>query len=220
MIGIIEDEKTLAETVAQNLKLEGYESSLFGSAESFLESEASTQQKIDVLLVDRKLPGMDGLSLVQKIRSEDKNIGILFVTGSIDPADAVEGFQAGADDYIRKPFSNEELIERIKNTLRLKQLEKKMGTEQLQLDDMARELSSSGKKVRFTQTEYDLLKVLLKKKNQVVERDKLSQKFPHLNTGTSRSLDVHISAIRKKISTLGLELETIRGIGYRILAAA
>lgn len=216
-VGIIEDEAALAKSIAANLEMEGFCPHIFESAESYLDKQDTFQ--LDIILVDRNLPGKDGLSLVKETRDKHPSLPILFVTAEIDSDSVVEGFQVGADDYIRKPFSTKELIERMKKVLRLRQaLQAPPSSPLWQIHQKSREFEYKNKKVRLTQTELEITEILMKSCNEVIERKALSELFSHVDSSNSRTLDVHISAVRKKVLPLGLKLETIRGIGYRVLA--
>ena len=216
-IAVIEDEVDLVENLVANLELEGFSAYGFRTAEDFLWRYKEIEP--DVLLVDRNLPGQDGLTLVKEIRSKLPNVSILFVTARIEASEAVEGLRAGADDYIRKPFSTAELIERIRKCCQLRRHKDSSAKndKKWKLDKKSRDFHYEGHRIHLTQTEVELLGTLLKSVNQVVDRQKLSQCFSHLNINDSRALDVHISSIRKKISPMGFQIETVRGVGYRVL---
>lgn len=215
-VAIIEDEQDLAESVAKNLQLEGYNTLIFNSAEDFLEAHKS--HSFDLLLVDRNLPGLDGLSLVKHIRNSDRSTSILFVTAQIEPEEVVEGLKYGADDYIKKPFSTVELVARMNKCLQLRsEILTPKTNETWNFNEKAREVTYKGERIRLTQTEFELLNLFLKTPNEVIERDILGKHFEHLDINNSRTLDVHISSIRKKVAKFGFQVETIRGIGYRVL---
>ena len=215
-IAIIEDEIDLINNLIRAIELEGFSAYGFRSGEDFWWKFAELSP--DIILIDRNLPGIDGLSLVRQIREKDPTVPILVVTADIRDEEAVEGFEAGADDYVRKPFAVNELISRIKVWIHRK---KHTSPEPLQnldweLDKTSLCFNYRGQKTQLTRTELNLLNQLLKHPNQVVPRKNLLKGLSNTESKETRSLDVHISSIRKKLKDMGIAIESLRSVGYRL----
>lgn len=175
----------------------------------------------DLILLDVNMPGMDGLDLCRRIR-DSVNVPILFLTAKIEEQDRVEGFLAGADDYILKPFSMEELQARVMAHLRreARRTDRKnvMNTGPVLVDYADRKVRVQGNEVSLTKTEFDILELLSKNRGRIFDKETIYEKlWGYDKEGNSESITEHIRRIRKKIGAhTGQEvIETVWGVGYR-----
>ncbi len=175
----------------------------------------------DLILLDVNMPGMDGLDLCRRIR-DSVNVPILFLTAKIEEQDRVEGFLAGADDYILKPFSMEELQARVMAHLRreARRMDRKnvMSTGPVLVDYADRKVRVQGNEVSLTKTEFDILELLSKNRGRIFDKETIYEKlWGYDKEGNSESITEHIRRIRKKIGAhTGQEvIETVWGVGYR-----
>ncbi len=215
---VVEDEKKIADFIKRGLKEEGYavDVAYDGEEGHFL---AATND-YDVMLLDIMLPKLDGISLCRKIRAEDKKTTpILMLTAKDSVKDKVEGLDAGADDYLTKPFAFEELLARLRALLRGKEMHAatKLTLADLTLDLLAHKVERAGKEIVLTAKEYALLEFLMRHSGAVVTRTMISEHVwdIHFDTDTN-VIDVYVNYLRKKID-LGHKkklIHTIRGRGY------
>ncbi len=212
---IVEDEIGIANFLKQGLEEEGYEVST--ATDGIQGFEMVNKTSFDLILLDWMLPKMSGLDLCKTIRINDNTTPLLFLTAKDTIQETIEGLQAGANDYIKKPFSFDELVERIKIHFRNhKEAEiLKLGTIEINLSK--RTVRISGNEVSLTQREFDLLNYLIKNKGEVCTRNQIIVDVWDIHfeydTGV---IDVFINAIRKKLN-LKIEqdyIKTIRGVGY------
>lgn len=212
---IIEDEIGIINFLKQGLEEEGYMISYATNGEEGLEKALNAS--IDLILLDWMMPKMTGLAVCKAIRLKNETIPILFLTAKDTVQETIEGLKAGANDYIKKPFSFEELLERIKIHFRLKN-----ETTILTLGDIKLNLSTyqvfiDQNEIILTQREFELLQYLIKNKGTVCTRNKIIEEVwdIHFDYDTG-VIDVFINAIRKKLNlTKDQELiKTIRGVGY------
>ena len=227
---IVEDEISLQETLAYNLKKQGYEVVIAGDGPSAIEVVRSS--KPDLILLDIMLPGMDGFEVCRKLRSE-VSTPVLMLTARDDEIDRVVGLEVGADDYLTKPFSMRELIARVKAMLRRVKIIRdeinliNSGTDQrsffefdkIKIDLGRRELRVDNKIVNLKPKEFELLIYLIRHKNQVLSRDQILESvWGWEYIGDSRTVDVHVRWIREKIEedpSNPKRIITARGAGYR-----
>lgn len=227
---IVEDEISLQETLAYNLKKQGYEIVIAGDGPSAIEVVRSS--KPDLILLDIMLPGMDGFEVCRKLRSE-VSTPVLMLTARDDEIDRVVGLEVGADDYLTKPFSMRELIARVKAMLRRVKIIRdeinliNMGTDQrtifefdkIKIDLGRRELRVDNIIVNLKPKEFELLVYLIRHKNQVLSRDQILESvWGWEYIGDSRTVDVHVRWLREKIEvdpSNPKRIITARGAGYR-----
>ena len=217
---IVEDESSIAELIAVNLRHNGFQP-------IWAIDSATAQRELDdilpdVILLDWMLPGESGLTLAKRWRSaaRTKAVPILMLTARGDEADRVAGLDAGADDYIVKPFSPRELLARIRAVLRRRVPESivgvvKMG--ELQLDAETHRVSFAGKQIKVGPTEFKLLHHLMQHPERVHSRGALLDKVwgDHVYI-EERTVDVHIKRLREALGEAADMIETVRGAGYRM----
>ena len=212
---IVEDEIGIANFLQQGLEEEGYTVEIANDGEAGLEK--ALNQKANIILLDWMLPKMSGLDVCKAIRIHDKTTPILFLTARDTIQETIEGLQAGANDYIKKPFSFDELIERIKVHFRNQTKTEilKLGTIDINL---AKHLVISNKEeIHLTQREFELLCYLVQNKGKVCTRTQIIEDVWNIHfeydTGV---IDVFINSIRKKLNLNKDEelIKTIRGVGY------
>lgn len=225
---IVEDEITLQETLAYNLRKLGYIVEIAGDGESALAT--ARKSKPDLIVLDVMLPILDGFEVCRILRQE-MNIPILMLTAKDEEIDRVIGLEMGADDYITKPFSMREFLARVKAHLRRVRLireevdsEDALGKEIFHLDNLTlnltrREVLKEDKPLSLKPKEFDLLLYLTRHRGQVLSREKiLEQVWGWEFSGGSRTVDVHIRWLREKIEedpALPTRIVTVRGTGYR-----
>ena len=217
LIALIEDEADLLELLEYNLTKEGYEVEGFLSTKNvkrFLDEE-----NVDLLIVDRNLPGKEGSEFVKELRNEGIDIPVIFLTAKGSEQDIECGFLRGADDYITKPFNMNELLLRIKALLRRtkKQVEKLIYRD-ITIDLAQREVRIEGELVELTKLEFDLLSEFVKNARNVLTREYLLE---HVwkDLAQERSVNVAIKRLKEKIDPDRSKnyIEAIRGVGYRLV---
>ena len=224
MVLIVEDEPAIAELIAVNLRHNGFQP-------VWAEDGVSAQRELDavlpdVILLDWMLPGASGLSLARKWRADSrtKGVPILMLTARGDEPDKVAGLDAGADDYITKPFSTQELLARIRAVVRRRapeQVQDKVSMGELMLDAAAHRVSWQGDLLKIGPTEFKLLNYLMKHPERVHSRAQLLDKVwgDHVFIA-ERTVDVHVKRLRESLGVAGALIETVRGAGYRFSAQA
>ena len=215
-ICMIEDEEEISETIKEYLNTKDFEVFTFGSAEDFYENKP--EDFVGIYLVDWNLPGEPGIELVKKIRSKDMLSPIFMVSAYNQKNDIIEGLKAGADDYITKPFSFEELEVRIENAHTKYSLVLKSGAEKsdFQLLKDAKAFIKGGTTVNLTAREYGIFESLLGNEGQPLTREDLIKCFDKDDKMTNRNIDVHVFSLRKKIKNVDMQIETVWGKGYKI----
>ena len=219
LIYIVEDDTNIREIESFALKNSGYNIVDFESA---LEFNKALQNKIpDLILLDIMLPDEDGLMILKRLRStpETKKIPIIMVTAKTTEIDKVKGLDSGADDYITKPFGIMELISRVKALLRRSgdYEEKVISVGDIIIDDSKHTVTVDGELCELTYKEYELLKLLMNNMGIVLKRDVIMERIWGIDfEGESRTLDMHIKTLRKKLGSGGQFIKTVRNVGYVI----
>jgi two-component system alkaline phosphatase synthesis response regulator PhoP len=220
-IFIIEDDKNILEVLRFNLAKERYQVDYSEDGETGLLK--ITSKTPDLILLDLMLPGMDGLDLCRRLKSNEKtnNISIIMLTAKGEEADIVAGLELGADDYITKPFSTRVLLARIRTVLRRKSAAETTEEGALKIHNLIihpgrHQVLVDGSEVELTRTEFSLIHFLAKRKGWVFTRNQIidavqGEDYPV----TDRSVDVQIVGLRKKLGAAGEYIETIRGVGYK-----
>jgi len=220
----VEDDETLSFVTKDNLELHGYKVDHCLDGETAIESFFN--ENYDLCILDVMLPKMDGFAVAEKIRATDPNVPILFLTAKSMKDDRIHGLKIGADDYITKPFSIEELILKIEVFLRRKYVsvsvndQYKVGRYNFDYRNLI--LSLDGEDRSLTQKEADLLKMLLDHKNNVVKRSLILEKlWGEDDYFLGRSMDVFISRLRKYLSgDAKIRLDNIHGVGFKLMIEA
>ncbi|MFC6095913.1 response regulator transcription factor [Flavobacterium qiangtangense] len=212
---VVEDEIGIANFLKQGLEEENYEVLVAYEGEKGL--ELALKNKPDLILLDWMLPKITGLEVCKAIRKNDTKIPIIFLTAKDTIQETIEGLKAGANDYIKKPFSFEELLERIKIHFRNQFENSQLNLGKIKINLSTHQVFVVNEEVSLTQREFDLLAYLIKNKGNVRTRTQIIEDVWNIHfeydTGV---IDVFINAIRKKLNLKKEEdyIKTIRGIGY------
>ena len=221
---VVEDEPAIAELVSVNLRHNGFQP-------VWAEDGVAAQRELDavlpdVILLDWMLPGQSGLALARKWRGDGRTRGvpILMLTARGDEPDKVAGLDAGADDYITKPFSTQELLARIRAVLRRRapeQASDSVTVGELALDPATHRVTWRGAALKIGPTEFKLLHYLMRHPERVHSRSQLLDKVwgDHVFI-EERTVDVHVKRLREALGAAGAMIETVRGAGYRLAAPA
>lgn len=222
---IVEDEPAIHELVKYNLQKEGYK--VISAFDGIDGCEKALEEKPDLILLDLMMPRRDGIEACKVLKSNTRTSGIpiIMVTAKGEEADKVLGLEMGADDYLAKPFGVRELLARIKAVLRRQKKSGASGGKELfevgdlSLDDSRHEVSLKGKPLFLTSKEYDLLKALLEADGRVLSRDQLLDQvwgYEHSENIETRTIDMHVGQLRKKIKNESERIVTIKNVGYRM----
>jgi len=217
---VVEDEPSIANFLKDGLEEEGFAVDVALNGKEGLTMALDFIGEYDVILLDWMLPGMSGIEICRNIRLENKDVPILFLTAKDTVDEAVFGLETGANDYIRKPFSFEELLARIRGHIRAsKGSATTYKFRNIELDPELHRVKKDGKTVELTQKEFALLEFLLQNKEKVCRRTRIVEKVwdMHFDYDTS-VIDVYINFLRKKLDDPGQAsfIQTVRGVGYRI----
>jgi two-component system response regulator RegX3 len=221
---VVDDEAAIRETVGYALRGEGYEVSDAADGEEAL--EAARSNGFDVLILDLMLPKLSGVEVCRRLRAES-DVPILLLTAKDAEVDRVLGLEAGADDYVTKPFSMAELVSRVRAILRRRQLDRSSGALVYRVGGLTLDLvrygaDVDGRAVNLTRSEFKLLAMLAAEPERVFSRREIMQHLWESSyVGDQRACDIHVSNIRKKIErdpTRPERLLTVRGVGYRLVA--
>ena len=217
---IVEDEITIARLIDLNLCACGYECTC--EYDGLAAADLLEQMSFDLILLDIMLPGEDGYSILERLKasSETKNIPVIMVTAKEAEYDKVRGLEAGADDYITKPFGMMEFVARVKAVLRRcsrQEDDKELKCNDLKLSVGRHKVCWKEEKVELTRKEFELLQYLLENKGLVMTRNQiLCHVWGYDLDGETRTVDVHVRTLRQKLGEAGNLIETVRGVGYRI----
>jgi two-component system response regulator MtrA len=217
---VVDDDASLAEMLSIVLAGEGLTASVCRSGSEVMDE--FTAFRPDVVLLDLMLPGMDGMSVCREIRRTSA-VPIIMLTAKADTPDVVAGLEAGADDYITKPFKNTELVARIRARLRRTDtLADKLEFGEIVLDPAAHTVTRNGDQLDLTPLEFDLLACLLGDPDQVFTREVLLQKvWGYHHPGDTKLVNVHMTRLRSKIEDDADDpqiIRTVRGVGYQAIA--
>ena len=220
MVFCVEDDGNIRELVVYTLNTTGMEARGFENGSELMKALASEMPEL--VLLDIMLPGEDGLSILKKLKSSSKTkqIPVIMVTAKGAEYDVVKGLDAGADDYVTKPFGMMELVSRIKAVLRRTKTEQSLDVyevENLKMDLKKHKVKVDGETVVLTLKEFELLKRLMMHQNIVLTRDRLLEEvWGYEFAGETRTLDVHIRSLRQKLGAAGELIKTVSGVGYQI----
>jgi two-component system response regulator RegX3 len=220
----VEDESSISEPFSQALKRAGFEPVVAGTAAQAL--ELAERLEPDLVLLDLRLPDGDGRDVCRKLR-RTSDVPILMLTASGTETDRIIGLELGADDYVVKPFSSGEVISRIRAILRRAAWREPDPPEtaragELELNFAARRAALGGEELKLPRKEFDLLAELVRHAGEVVSREDLMARVWDVNWfGSTKTLDVHIRSLRKKLGddpAAPTYIETVRGVGFRFIA--
>jgi len=217
---LVEDETSIANFIKEGLEEEGFAVDVAHDGKTGLQMAIDYLTEYDVILLDWMLPGLNGIEICRSVRKESPTIPIIFLTAKDTIDDAVFGLEAGANDYIRKPFAFEELLARIRVLMRNKQGDGsifKCGDIELNVE--SHRVTKKGINIDLTWKEFSLLEFLLRNKGKVSRRTRIIEKVWDIHFDYDNSvIDVYINFLRKKLDEPGTEsfIETIRGVGYRV----
>jgi len=219
-IVIVEDEEDLLELLEYNLSKEGFETIGFLNTKTV--EQILDEEEIDLLIMDRNLPGVEGSKFVEVLREKGFDIPVIFLSAKDKDEDVQEGFLCGGDDYITKPFNMKELLLRVRSILKRtskKIQEGKITFRDLILDKSTRELFVDGRSVEVTKLEFDLLVEFITNKNSVLERDYLLENvWGDSENYQYKTVNVAINRLKEKIDPKKEKdyIQTVRGVGYRL----
>nr|WP_321507046.1 response regulator transcription factor [uncultured Celeribacter sp.] len=227
-IALVDDDRNILTSVSMTLEAEGFEVETYNDGQSAL--DAFNKRLPDMAVFDIKMPRMDGMDLLQRVRQKT-NMPVIFLTSKDDEIDEVLGLRMGADDYVKKPFSQRLLVERIRALLRRQEARagvevagdseetKVMVRGELEMDPLRHAVTWKGKDVTLTVTEFLLLQALAQRPGFVKSRDQLMDvAYDDQVYVDDRTIDSHIKRLRKKMRTVDSDfsaIETLYGIGYR-----
>jgi DNA-binding response OmpR family regulator len=221
-IVIVEDEADMAELIAMRLKREHYAVSVCSDGLDALDTILADPP--DLVVLDLMLPGLSGTEITARLRANRKTarIPILMLTAMSEESDIVVGLRVGADDYMTKPFSMSVLIARISALLRRGKAQQAGGDDTLSVGPIDVDLAGhrarvDGKNITLTLTEFRLLTAILRARGRVLQRDQLIDSAMGSDAiVTDRTIDVHMTALRKKLGDARKYIQTVRGVGYRL----
>ncbi len=220
MIYCVEDDSAIRDLMVYTLKVSGFEALGFESDAGFW--AAMKQQLPELVLLDVMLPGEDGLTILNKLRSSPvtADIPVIMATAKDSEYDKVVGLDSGADDYLAKPFGMMEMVSRIKAVLRRAGSSRQdtvLNFEGITLDSGKHIVAVEGRRVPLTLKEYELLKLFMENPGQVFTRDGLLSNVWGVDyAGETRTVDVHIGTLRTKLEKAGDLIRTVRGVGYKM----
>jgi two-component system response regulator MprA len=217
---VVDDERAVRESLRRALVLQGYEVELASDGAEALERLVADGQP-DAIVLDILMPGMDGLEVCRELRRRENSVPVLMLTARDAVGDRVEGLDAGADDYLIKPFALEELLARLRALLRRASpaADGVLHFADLELDTGTREVRRGGDKVELTRTEFNLLELFMLNPRQVLTRSIIFERVWGYDFGfASNSLDVYIGYLRRKTEAGGRPrlIHTVRGVGYAL----
>ncbi|MBR4915882.1 MAG: response regulator transcription factor [Fibrobacter sp.] len=222
-IYIVEDDSEIREMEAYALKSSGFDVNAFDCGKSM--DEAVKACVPDLFILDIMLPGEDGLSILKRLRAQEntRNVPVIMITAKSSELDKVKGLDAGADDYIAKPFGVLELISRVKALLRRSGglnadsgEQKSVSLGGVVIDEGKRSVTAGGENVELTYKEYELLKLLVSNPGLVYSRQQILEKIWGIDFKMdTRTVDMHIKTLRQKLGACGAIIQTVRNVGYK-----
>lgn len=219
-VNIVEDDEDIRELVSYALEAASFECKGFDNGADFFES--LKEETPDLVLLDIMLPGEDGLSILKTLRETgNEDLPVILLTAKGSEVDKVKGLNLGSDDYVTKPFGVTELIARINAVLRRVKKDQpdhnKLSYKNIHMDVDEHKVEVGGEIISLTYMEFELLKFLIMNQNIVLSRDKLMNAVWGYNQSVeSRTVDMHIKTLRKKLGESGDYIKTVRNVGYKI----
>ena len=219
LIFCVEDDDSIRELICYALKSGGYQAQGFSSSAALWHRMAT--EKPDLLLLDIMLPGEDGLHILQRLKEDasTRSVPVIMLTAKTSELDKVAGLDAGADDYITKPFSVLELLSRIRAVLRRTAPSdaEVLSCGPVTIDPLRRTVTSDGNPVELTYKEFELLCYMMRNCDIVLSRTRLMENVWGFDfEGESRTVDMHIKTLRQKLGAGGSIIKTVRGVGYKV----
>src|SRR6476659_498098 len=219
---IVDDEPAVREALQRSLAFEGYDTQVAVAGADALEK--ATAYRPDLVVLDIQMPRMDGLTAARRIRGAGDTTPILMLTARDTVGDRVTGLDAGADDYLVKPFELDELAARLRALGRrgasVRRPEPKLVAGPIVLDETSRRVTLHGKSIDLSPREFSLLECLLRHPGQTLSRDQLlDPASPFSVAVTPNALDAYVHYLREKLGSAGKLIETVRGVGYRLADA-
>ncbi|UJW30327.1 response regulator transcription factor [Saccharothrix sp. AJ9571] len=219
---IAEDDRAIRESLARALELEGY--SVVDVDDGVQAVTRVRRQKFDVLILDVLMPGLDGLGVVRLLRAEGDRVPVLMLTARVETSDRVAGLDAGADDYLPKPFELDELLARLRALLRRAAPpgdtgERAVSVGSLRLDPAGRRAWWAATELNLTKTEFDLLELLMRNEGVVLDHSTVYERIWGFDFGgDSKNLAVYVGYLRRKLAAAGAVsvIHTVRGVGYAV----
>ena len=220
---VVDDERAVRDSLRRALELEGYQIELAGDGREALYRLDSDVQP-DAVILDVLMPGLDGLEVCRRLRATGNSVPVLMLTARDAVENRVEGLDAGADDYVTKPFALEELLARVRALIRRTAdgADEKLRFADLELDPGTREVRRGGDPIELTRTEFSLLELFMRNPRQVLTRSIIFERVWGYDFGfASNSLDVYIGYLRRKTEVGGRTrlIHTVRGVGYALRTA-
>ena len=219
---VVDDDQAVREALRRALTMQGYSVALAADGEEALTTLAANGSTVDLLILDILMPRVDGIEVTRRLRADGSAVPILMLTARDQVSDRVAGLEAGADDYLVKPFALEELVARVRALLRRLGADEQATTlsfADIELDTGTREVTRGDHSLTLTRTEFALLELFLRNPKQVLTRSVIFDRVWGYDFGYgSNSLDVYISYLRKKTEAGGAArlIHTIRGVGYAL----
>jgi DNA-binding response OmpR family regulator len=211
---LAEDDPAISEPLARALRREGYEVDVRADGRAALEG---VNENPDLVVLDLGLPYIDGLEVCRRIRADNRTVPVLILTARADEVDLVVGLDAGADDYVTKPFRLAELLARVRALLRRQSTD--AGDAVVRIDPEGRRAFFNEEALHLTAKEFDLLRVLVREQGKVVSREQLMREiWDTVWFGSTKTLDMHISVLRRKLGDDASQpryIATVRGVGFR-----
>jgi two-component system alkaline phosphatase synthesis response regulator PhoP len=222
LILVVDDEPSILQLARLYLERDGFRVETIDHGEVVL--QAVERLRPALIVLDIMLPGMDGLEICRRLRSDKDPVAIVMLTARDEDVDKIVGLELGADDYLTKPFNPRELVARVKAVLRRGERPAPAAKSRLRLGDMVidaarREVTLDGRPVHLRNQEFDLLKTLVENQGIVLTRRQLlDQAWGYDYFGETRTVDVHVAQLRRKLQGSRVRIETVTGLGYKLVS--
>ena len=218
---VVDDDRAVRDSLRRSLAFNGYQVELATDGQQALDAIASGDRP-DALVLDVMMPRLDGLEVCRRLRSAGDDLPVLVLTAREAVSDRVAGLDAGADDYLVKPFDFGELLARLRALQRRPPSVQapRLAIGAVEFDPAAREVLVHGERPAFTTTELGILEILMRRSPGVADRRSIAQHVwdNEADAFGSNTIDVHLARLRAKLAGAGVRIETVRGVGYRITA--
>lgn len=222
LVLVVDDEPSILQLARMYLEREGFRVQDSKDGEAAL--EAVDRLRPALVVLDVMLPKLDGFEVCRRLRAADNNVAVLMLTARDDDIDKILGLELGADDYLTKPFNPRELVARVKAILRRSEIKPQTDGRPIHLADLSidparREVRLGARTLELRTQEFDLLLTLAEHRGLVLSREQLLQKAWGFDFyGQTRTVDVHIAHLRKKLEGSAVKIETVTGVGYKLAA--